>query len=34
MKTTSGIANVSGLVIASLILVAGPASAANYAYGG
>ena len=34
MKTTSRIANVSGLAIASLILVAGPASAANYAYGG
>jgi uncharacterized protein YcfJ len=34
MNTTSGIANVSGLVIASLILVAGPANAANYAYGG
>ena len=34
MKTKSWIANVSGLAIASLILVAGPASAANYAYGG
>lgn len=34
MKTKSRIANVSGLAIASLILVAGPASAANYAWGG
>jgi uncharacterized protein YcfJ len=34
MKTKSWIANVSGLAIASLILVAGPASAANYAWGG
>jgi len=34
MKTKSWIANVSGLAIASLVLVAGPASAANYAYGG
>jgi uncharacterized protein YcfJ len=32
MKTTSWIANVSGLAIASLVLVAGPAGAADYAY--
>lgn len=32
MKTKSWIANVSGLAIASLVLVAGPASAAEYAY--
>ncbi len=34
MNRKSWIANVSGLTIASLFLVAGPASAANYAYGG
>ena len=34
MNTTARIANVSGLVIAALILVAAPAGAANYAYGG
>lgn len=34
MKTKSWIANVSGLFIASLVLVAGTASAADYAYGG
>jgi len=32
MKTKSRLATVSGLVIASLVLVAGPASAADYAY--
>jgi uncharacterized protein YcfJ len=32
MKTKSWIANVSGLVIASLVLVAGPAAAGEYAY--
>ena len=34
MKTKSWIANVSGLAFASLILVAAPASASNYAYAG
>jgi uncharacterized protein YcfJ len=34
MKTKSWIANVLGLAIASLVLVAGNASAADYAYGG
>jgi len=32
MKTKSWIANVSGLAIASLVLVTGPATAAEYAY--
>ena len=32
MKTKSWIANVTGIAIASLVLVAGPASAADYAY--
>jgi len=32
MKTITRIANVSGLAIASLVLVAGPASASDYAY--
>lgn len=34
MKTKTWIANVSGLAIASLVLVAGPAGAADYAYNG
>ena len=34
MNTKSWMANVSGLVIASLVLVAGNASAADYAYSG
>lgn len=32
MKTKTWIANVSGLALASLVLVAGPAGAADYAY--